>query len=128
MNLSRVYAIAFGAVYTLVGLLGFTVSTTLATANLIAFPVNVLHNVVHLLVGLLGLGAYFTGQTVTYARGMAILFAILTVAGFLPQPLLGLVPLGGADIGLHAVTALLAAAAGWLYRPTVDGTPAAVRR
>ena len=86
MNLSRIYAIAFGAVYTLVGLIGFTVSTTLATGTLIVFPVNVLHNLVHLLVGLLGLGAYFTGQTVTYARGMAIFFGILTVVGFLPQP------------------------------------------
>lgn len=77
-----------------------TVSTTLATANLIFFPVNLLHNAVHLLVGLLGLGAYFTGQTVTYTRGMTILFGILTIAGFLPQPLLGLVPLGGVDIPL----------------------------
>jgi Domain of unknown function (DUF4383) len=128
MNLSRIYAIAFGVVYTLVGLLGLTVSTTLATANLIVFPVNLLHNVVHVVVGLLGLGAYFSGQTVTYARGMAILFAILTVAGFLPQPLLGLVPLGGADIGLHAATALLAAAAGWLYRPGTVGSAAAVRQ
>jgi hypothetical protein len=128
MNLSRVYAIAFGAVYTLVGLVGFTVSSTLATANLAVFPVNVLHNAVHLLVGLAGLGAFFTGQTVTYARAMAILFAILTVAGFLPQPLLGLVPLGGADILLHAATALLAAAAGWFYRPQGADRPAAVRR
>jgi Domain of unknown function (DUF4383) len=128
MNLSRIYAIAFGVVYTLVGLLGFTVSTTLATANLIVFPVNLLHNVVHLLVGLAGLGAYFTGQTVTYARGMAILFGILTLAGFLPQPLLGLVPLGGADIPLHAATAILAAVAGWLYRPSAVERPAAVRR
>jgi hypothetical protein len=126
MNISRTYAIAFGAVYTLVGLLGFAVSTTLATANLIVFPVNLLHNLVHLLVGVAGLGAYFTGQTVAYARGMAILFAILTVAGFLPQPLLGLVPLGGADIPLHAATALLAAAAGWVYRPRTEGTRASI--
>jgi hypothetical protein len=128
MNLSRIYAVAFGAVYTLVGLLGFAVSTTLMTANLIVFPVNLLHNLVHLLVGVVGLGAYFTGQTAVYTRGMAILFAILTVAGFLPQPLLGLVPLGGADIPLHAATALLAAAAAWLYRPRMQGAPAAIRR
>jgi Domain of unknown function (DUF4383) len=80
------------------------------------------------IVGLLGLGAYFTGQTVTYARGMAVLFGVPTVLGFFPQPLLGLVPLGGADIPLHAATALLAAAAGWLYRPGTAGRPAAVRQ
>lgn len=115
MNLSRAYAIAFGVVYTIVGLIGFTVSTTLDTANLIVFPVNVLHNVVHLLVGLLGIAAFLTGRTVLYARVVAVVFAVLTVAGFLPQPLLGLVPLGGLDIVLHAVTAILAAVAGWVY-------------
>lgn len=120
MNLSRAYAVAFGVVYTLVGLIGFTVSTTLDTANLIIFPVNVLHNVVHLLVGLLGIAAFLTARSVLYARAMAVLFAILTLAGFLPQPLLGLVPLGGTDIVLHALTAILAAVAGWAYAST-DG-------
>src|SRR5262245_54780540 len=115
MNLSRTYAVAFGVVYTIVGLIGFAFSTTLATANLLVFPVNVLHNVVHLAVGLLGVGAFLTGRTVPYARAMAVLFAVLTLAGFLPQPLLGLVPLGGADIVLHALTAILAGVAGWAY-------------
>jgi hypothetical protein len=115
MNLARAYTIVFGVVYTLVGLIGFTVSTTLATATLIVFPVNVVHNVVHLVIGLIGIGAFFSGQAVAYCRGMAVLFAILTLAGFLPQPLLGIVPIGGADIPLHAATAILAALAGWLY-------------
>jgi hypothetical protein len=125
MNLARTYAIVFGVVYTLVGLIGFTVATTLTTAYLIVFPVNVVHNIVHLLIGLIGIGAFFSGQAVAYCRGMAVLFAILTVAGFLPQPLLGIVPLGGADIPLHAATAILAALAGWLYRsePQMDSTP-----
>jgi hypothetical protein len=115
MNLSRIYAIAFGVVYTLVGLIGLAVAPTLATATLIVFPVNVLHNAVHILVGVVGIAAFLSNRTVEYARGMAVLFAVLTIAGLLPQPLLGLVPLGGLDIALHAATALLAAAAGWLY-------------
>ena len=115
MNLARIYALAFGVVYTLVGLAGFAVSTTLATATLIIFPVNVLHNIVHLLVGLVGLAAYFGHREIQYARGMAILFVILAIAGFLPQPFLGLVPLGGTDIALHFLTAILGALAGWAY-------------
>ena len=115
MNVSRIYALAFGAVYTLVGLIGFAVAPTMQTHDLIIFPVNALHNAVHLAVGLVGLAAYFTARDVVYGRGMAVLFAILTVAGFLPQPLLGLVPLGGWDIALHAATALLGAVAGFLY-------------
>jgi len=124
MNLARLYAIAFGVVYTAVGLVGFAVSTTLTTANLIIFPVNVVHNVVHLAVGLLGIAAFATGRQVAYCRGMAVAFAVLTVAGFLPQPLLGLVPIGGADIPLHAATAILAALAGWAYVGSVRRQPA----
>ena len=122
MNLPRIYAIVFGAVYTLVGLIGLAIAPTLATATLVVFPVNVLHNAVHVLVGVAGLAAFFTNRTVEYARVVAVLFAVLTLAGFLPQPFLGLVPLGGLDIALHAATALLAVAAGWLYLPR---TPAA---
>lgn len=115
LSLSKSYAVVFGAVYTLVGILGFFVSTTLASADLIVFPVNVLHNIAHLaLIGIPGLVAYFTGRTVGYARAMAVLFAILVVAGFLPQPLLGIIPLGGWDIALHALSGIAAAAAGWL--------------
>jgi Domain of unknown function (DUF4383) len=117
MNLARVYAIAFGAVYTLVGLIGFAIAPGLATGTLIIFPINGLHDAAHLLVGLLGIAAFLLNRNLEYARFMAVLFAVLTVAGFAPQPLLGLIPLGGTDIGLHAATALLAAAAGWLYRP-----------
>lgn len=122
MDLARIYAIAFGLVYTLVGALGFAAAPGLATGTLIVFPVNAIHNVVHLLVGLLGVGAFMSGRTVEYARFMAVLFAILTLSGFFPQPLLGLVPLGGTDILLHAATAALAAAAGWVYvyRPRAD--------
>lgn len=94
MNPSRV-VIAFGAVYTLVCIVGFTVSTTLSTANLIVFPVNVLHT--WCTCSSVCWAAVPTSLTVSYARGIAILFAFFTVAGFLPQPLLGLVPLGGSS-------------------------------
>jgi uncharacterized protein DUF4383 len=117
MNLSRAYATVFGVVYTLVGVVGLLVAPTLAVATLVVFPVNVLHNAVHILVGVLGIAAVVSNRTVEYARAMAVVFAVLTLAGILPQPLLGLVPIGGLDIVLHAATAVLAAAAGWLYRP-----------
>ena len=115
MNLARTYALVFGVVYTLVGLAGFAVAPTQEIHNLILFPVNLTHNLVHLAFGLAGLAAYFTGRQIAYARGAAVLFIVLAAAGFLPQPLLGLVPLGGADIVLHFLTAVLAAVAGWAY-------------
>jgi|SRR5690242_2244434 len=119
-SLSKSYAVVFGAVYTLVGILGFFVSTTLTSADLIIFPVNVLHNIAHLaLIGIPGLVAYFIGRTVEYARVMTVLFAVLVVAGFLPQPFLGIIPLGGWDIALHALSGIAALVAGWVgYRAT----------
>lgn len=114
-SLDRAYAAVFGVVYTLVGAVGFAFAPTLAIGTLLVFQINALHNVVHLLFGLAGLAAYWTGRSLVYARVAAVLFAVLALAGFLPQPLLGLVPLGGWDIGLHAATAVLAALAGWVY-------------
>ena len=114
-SLSKSYAAVFGAVYTLVGILGFLVSTTLETADLVIFPVNVVHNLAHiLLIGLPGLLALFMGRTVLYARAMTALFAVLVVAGFLPQPFLGILPLGGWDIALHGASGVAAFAAGWM--------------
>ncbi len=115
MDVSKAYALVFGGVYTLVGILGFFVSTTLATGTLILFPVNVVHNIAHLaLIGIPGLIAYFVGRSVGYARAMTVLFAVLVVAGFFPQPFLGIIPLGGWDIALHAASGLAALAAGFL--------------
>jgi hypothetical protein len=115
VNLTRLYAIGFGVVYTLVGILGFFVAPTMDVHNLIIFPVNVLHNIVHLLVGLAGIAFFMSNRAVQYARGMAILFAVLAVVGLIAPNGFGLVPLGGTDIALHALTAILAAVAGWLY-------------
>lgn len=115
MNLSRLYAIVFGVVYTAVGLVGFAVSSSLAVGTLVVFQVNIVHNLIHLVVGLAGIAAFATGRQVAYCRAMAVVFALVAVAGFLPQPLLGLVPIGGFDIPLHAATAVLAALAGWAY-------------
>src|SRR4028119_188172 len=49
------------------------------------FPVNVLHNLVHLAFGVWGLAAYrsATGAR-AYARGVAIIYAVLAVSGLIP--------------------------------------------
>lgn len=115
MTLSRLYAIVFGVVYTAVGLVGMAVSSSLAVGTLLIFQVNLVHNLIHLVVGLAGIAAFASGRQVLYCRVMAVVFALVAVAGFLPQPLLGVVPIGGFDILLHAATAVLAGIAGWAY-------------
>jgi hypothetical protein len=78
--------------------------------------VNILHTLVHLLVGIAGIAAYRTFDSArVYAKALAVLFGVLAVFGIIPglDEVFGLVPLWGADILLHAGTALIAAYFGW---------------
>ncbi len=75
------------------------------------FTVNVLHNIVHLLIGAFGvLASRSFGSSVLYARGVTIFYGLLTVLGLFPatNTLFGLVPLHDHDVWLHAGSALLA--------------------
>lgn len=81
------------------------------------FPVNIIHNLVHLAVGAWGLWAYKNiHQATVYAKGLTILYGVLTIMGFIPwlNVLGGLVPLFGHNIWLHAVTAIVAAYFGFV--------------
>jgi hypothetical protein len=92
------------------------------------FPVNVLHNAVHLAFGVWGLLAFRQlGTARIYARGVASIYAILMAAGFVPglDTMFGLVPLFGNDIWLHALLALIAAYFGWVHREAAAATPPA---
>ena len=83
------------------------------------FPVNVLHNIVHLLFGLWGLLAYrsFSGAK-TYARTVAVVYALLIVMGLVPtlNTTFGLIPLFGNDVWLHLLLAAPAAYFGFMHR------------
>jgi hypothetical protein len=114
MSLTKTTAGLFGAVYVLVGIIGFLPvvggSDTQTAHNLLGlFPVNVLHNVVHIAVGLLGLLAFAggTGSSRLFARGIGVVYALLAVLGIFVSTgnFLGIVPIGGLDIALHAASA-----------------------
>jgi hypothetical protein len=76
------------------------------------FPVNILHSLVHLLIGVWGvLAARSFAASMRFCVGLAILYGLFTILGLIPalQSLFGLVPLYSHDVWLHALTALLAA-------------------
>jgi hypothetical protein len=80
------------------------------------FPVNWLHNFVHLGVGIAGiLSARSLGDARGFARGLAWLYGIFAIMGLIPvlNVGFGLVPLFGHDVWLHAGTAALAAYYGY---------------
>ena len=113
---AKMAAGVFGAVYVLVGILGFLPflggSYGIDQHNLLGlFAVNVVHNIVHLAVGGAGLAAYSAGlaASIMFARSVGVVYALLAVLGLIAGSgnFLGLVPIGGLDIGLHAVTAIV---------------------
>ena len=120
----------FGVVFVVVAVLGFitpggmVMATDPASGMLLGiFPVNLLHNIVHLLFGIWGLAASrsWSGSK-SFFTGAGIIYAVLTVCGFLSPAGFGLVPLGGADIGLHAVLAVVMLGLGLTAKPVVTAT------
>ena len=101
MGLARTVAAVFGAVYLLVGIVGFVLESPL----LGVFEVSLLHNVVHILLGAILLyGAMSTPAAIQATRIVGAVLVILGVLGFFIPDGFGLVPLGGNDIWLHLAT------------------------
>jgi hypothetical protein len=136
----RLFARWFGVIYILVGILGFVpginqmmppedgVTVAMSYGHLLGiFPVNVVHNIVHLLIG--GWGVASAGsfaQARTYAKSIAVFYGLLAVFGFIApfSSLFGLAPLFSHDIWLHALSAIVAAYFGWGVAATAGDTAA----
>ena len=112
---NRLVAGVFGAVYLLVGLLGFAVTGfsdfagTDTGDNLIVFEVNPLHNVVHLAIGALLLAS---SRSVAAAKGSnTAVGAVYLLVGILGLFLIGtdanILSLNAADNVLHFASAIV---------------------
>ena len=128
----RHFAMLYGVVFLVAGAAGFVPGlspthihpglsvTAESRLALGLFPVNILHNLVHLAFGLWGvMAARSVAGAVAYARGVALIYAVLTVIGLIPATAttFGLVPVYGNDIWLHALLAAGAAYFGFRHRP-----------
>ena len=133
---SRSFALAFGIVFLLVGIAGFVpplvsppptgpdVAADAGFGRLMGlFPINALHNLVHVAFGAWGLAAYRSPSAVRlYARAVAVIYALLAVMGLVPglNTTFGLVPIYGHDVWLHALLAIVAAYFGFVAAPEVE--------
>ncbi len=132
---TRTFALIFGAAFLLIGIAGFIpgisqpvhgghpgVSVDASSANVFGlFPVNILHDLVHILFGVWGLIASRSLDAAkTYARVTAVVYTIFVVMGLVPglNTTFGLVPLFGHDIWLHLLLAAPAAYFGFVHRDT----------
>jgi hypothetical protein len=117
-TVNQTVALVFGAIYTLVGILGFFVSETFADQNddklLGIFEVNHLHNIVHLLIGLALLAASRRHDSARGANlAIGVTYLALGVLGwFIDDTEANIVALNSADHLLHLASgALLTAVA-----------------
>jgi Domain of unknown function (DUF4383) len=111
MGLARTVAVVFGAIYLLVGIVGFVLEPPL----LGLFEVNLLHNVVHILLGAVLLyGSMSYSAAIQATRGVGAVLVVLGVLGLIVPDGFGLVPLGGHDIWLHLATGAILLATGFM--------------
>jgi hypothetical protein len=103
-------AMVFGVVYLVVAILGFLPflggSYTQTPNNLLGLvPINLLHNIVHLIIGIAGIAAAASlGGARTYLKTFGIVLLLLGLLGLFVQSPFGLVPIGGFDVAIHLVT------------------------
>jgi len=125
---NRILALVLGVVFTLVGILGFFATSSMQPASLFGFGVDVIHNIIHLVIGLAGLAAAFTGWSRRYNQVFGVIYLVLGIAGLIPplhfgmmggMRLLGLTYVNGADNVLHLVVGIVQIAVGFFIHDTV---------
>jgi hypothetical protein len=134
-----------GVAFLLVGILGFVPGVNQmhhaddpnlaiegpGTGHLLGlFHVNVLHNLVHISFGVLGMVMARIGQARSYCRFVAIAYGLLAILGLIPalkvQYTFGLIPIEGHDVWLHALIAAAAAIFGWKHERVAAADAAVV--
>jgi hypothetical protein len=125
---ARNFSMVLGIIFIVVGILGFVPGINqmhdMHDPNLMVenpghghllglFHVNVLHNLVHIVFGVLGIVMARAGKARDYCRFVAIAYGLLAILGLIPamkiQYTFGLIPIEGNDVWLHALIAVAAA-------------------
>ena len=108
-------ALIFGVIYFLVGLLGF-IGPLIGTSSFITITqdrhallgladINLLHNLVHLAIGLAGLAAASSvANSRAFCQVVGVILLMVGLLGIFVGNLFGILPLAGFDIPLHLVT------------------------
>ena len=129
---AQVYALLFGAVLTIAGIIGFfynsdfTSDKTVRDAVFGILDVNGWHNVVHILTGVIGLlaaSAYASSRV--YAIGLGIIYILVAIWGFIigsGDSILSIIPVNTADNILHLLIGIAGIAAGMATPAVADPT------
>ncbi|HJW26962.1 MAG TPA: DUF4383 domain-containing protein [Rhodocyclaceae bacterium] len=111
-------AIAFGALFLLVGILGFVPGVTTGMEDGGAgrlfgvFAVDTMHNMVHMLTGIVAIACGLASEAASrnYFRVFGILYALVAAMGFYygREPLMGMMAHNMPDAVLHTAIAIVA--------------------
>lgn len=119
------FAMIFGVVLLLIGVLGFVPGITSNGFLLGIFHVNALHNIIHLVSGAAALWASFSSAKAAkmYFQVFGVIYALVTILGFFTGEgqILGFIANNMADVILHLVIAVVALYAGFAMKAPVVG-------
>lgn len=126
MGMARMVALVFGAIFVLVGIIGFipAISPTadsvqgmeVADAAVLGLvPVNAIANIVHIVLGAVLLYASMnTPSAILVLRVFGAAYLLLAVLGLIVPEGFGIMPLGGGELWVHAATAIIFLGVGFL--------------
>lgn len=129
MDIKR-FTLILGSAFLAAGLLGFVpafvdyhgqTDVGFLTHGLLLglFPINGIHNLIHIGFGAWALLSYKdVARSRIFCRANAVIYGLLAIIGFIPNlnTVFGLVPIHGHDIWLHAGIALATAYYGFVWQ------------
>ena len=134
---NRIVALVIGVALLLVGIIGFFIPTENSTgvqALFGIFDVDVVHNLVHVLSGIVGIAAAFTGWSRRFNQVFGIIYLLIGLLGLIPALylppgsfatdrglFLGLMHINAADHVLHLLIGIVAAGVGFFVADDVAG-------
>ena len=142
---NRIFALVLGIVFVLVGIIGFFTpleNSTGVRAIFGIFDVDTVHNLIHLVTGIVAIVAALLGGSRTFNQVFGILYTLLGILGlfsifYFPAGsfgtdnglFLGLTHLNAGDHVLHLVTGIAAIIVGFFLAGSVThATPTASRK
>src|SRR5713226_9546346 len=116
---NRILTIVLGILFTWVGFFGFFASLSMTVGMLFVFDVDLIHNLIHLITGLLALVATFAEWSRLFNRIFGVIYLIFGIAGLFPalylgERLLGITHINAADNVLHIAVGLVACIVGYV--------------
>lgn len=124
--MTRTFAIVIGLLLLVLGIFGFVPSLTTEGGEYLfgIFAVDVVHNLVYLVIGALGVAAYYWDRSKLYCQVLGVFMLLIAIMGFIPalvfeEKLLGIFAVNLADNILHLVVGAVAAYLG--FAPQVTG-------